>query len=56
MVVTYEEFVAADGPRLRAGLVAAYGPEVGIEAASEALAYGWEHWHRYSDPHRLPKP
>jgi DNA-directed RNA polymerase specialized sigma24 family protein len=44
--VTYEEFVADSGPRLRAGLVAAYGPEAGIEAASEALAYGWEHWER----------
>ena len=46
MNVSYEEFVAASGPRLRAGLVAAYGPETGIEAASEALAWGWEHWDR----------
>jgi RNA polymerase sigma factor (sigma-70 family) len=41
--VTFEEFVNENGSRLRAGLVAAYGPEVGIDAASEALAYGWEH-------------
>jgi RNA polymerase sigma factor (sigma-70 family) len=41
--VTFEQFVAENGSRLRAGLVAAYGPEVGIDAASEALAYGWEH-------------
>jgi DNA-directed RNA polymerase specialized sigma24 family protein len=27
-------------------LVAAYGPEVGADAAAEALAYGWEHWSR----------
>lgn len=44
--VTYEEFVQRDGPRLRAGLVAAYGPEVGADAAAEALAYGFEHWSR----------
>lgn len=46
MVVRYEDFVADSGPRLRAGLVAAYGPEAGIEAASDALAWGWEHWDR----------
>jgi len=44
--VTYQDFVTANGARLRAALVTAYGPEVGIEAASEALAYGWEHWER----------
>lgn len=44
--VTYEEFVQRDGARLRAGLVAAYGPDVGADAAAEALAYGFEHWDR----------
>lgn len=44
--MTYEEFVRRDGARLRAGLVAAYGPEVGVEAAGDALAYGFEHWER----------
>jgi RNA polymerase sigma-70 factor (ECF subfamily) len=44
--VTYEEFVGRDGARLRAGLVAAYGPEIGADAAAEALAYGFEHWER----------
>ena len=44
--MTYEEFVRRDGVRLRAGLVAAYGPEVGADAAAEALAYGFEHWDR----------
>jgi DNA-directed RNA polymerase specialized sigma24 family protein len=44
--VTYEEFVRGDGARLRAGLVAAYGPETGADAAAEALAYGFEHWDR----------
>jgi RNA polymerase sigma factor (sigma-70 family) len=46
MGVTFEEFAATIGPRLRAGLVAAYGPDAGIDAAAEALAYGWEHWDR----------
>lgn len=46
--MTFEEFVAAHGSRLRAGLVAAYGPDGGIDASAEALAYGWEHWERVS--------
>jgi RNA polymerase sigma-70 factor (ECF subfamily) len=48
IVVTFEQFVEDDGARLRAGLVAAYGPEVGLDAAAEAMAYGWEHWDRLS--------
>ena len=47
-VVNFDEFVARDAPRLRAGLVAALGPDVGLDAASEALAYGWQHWSRVS--------
>jgi DNA-directed RNA polymerase specialized sigma24 family protein len=43
-VVRYEEFVERNGSRLRAALVAAYGPDVGADAAAEALAYGFEHW------------
>ena len=46
MDVTFTEFAAAFGPRLRAGLIAAYGPDLGVDAAAEALAYGWEHWQR----------
>lgn len=42
----FEEFATTEGIRLRAGLVAAYGPEVGVEAAADALAYAWEHWER----------
>jgi DNA-directed RNA polymerase specialized sigma24 family protein len=48
MGVTFESFVRVDGKRLTAGLVAAYGLEVGHDAASDALAYGWEHWERLS--------
>jgi RNA polymerase sigma-70 factor (ECF subfamily) len=42
----YEAFVVEAGPRLRAALVSAYGMEAGVEAASDALAYGWESWER----------
>jgi RNA polymerase sigma factor (sigma-70 family) len=42
----YDDFVLDVGPRLRSALVSAYGLEVGIEATSEALAYGWEAWDR----------
>lgn len=44
--VTFEEFASTVGIRLRAGLVAAYGPDLGLDVAAEALAYGWEHWSR----------
>lgn len=39
-------FVEESEPRLRRALTAAYGSEVGREAAAEALAYGWQHWDR----------
>lgn len=42
----FEQFVVDAGPRLRAGLIAAYGPQAGLDAAAEAFAYGWEHWDR----------
>ena len=44
--MTFEAFVEAVGPRLRASLISAYGIEAGRDAAAEALAYGWEHWDR----------
>lgn len=28
--------------------MSAYGPDVGLDAAAEALAYGFEHWQRLS--------
>lgn len=39
-------FVRQTGPGLKHALMAALGAEVGMEAASEAMAYGWEHWDR----------
>jgi RNA polymerase sigma factor (sigma-70 family) len=44
--VTFEEFAGSEGIRLRAALVAAYGAQAGLDAAAEAIAYGWEHWER----------
>jgi DNA-directed RNA polymerase specialized sigma24 family protein len=32
--------------RLRYALVAAFGPERGLEATNVALTYAWEHWER----------
>lgn len=46
--MTFQQFVEDHGARVRAGLVAAYGPEVGLDAASDAMAYGWEHWDQLS--------
>lgn len=43
---TFTAFVREVEPRLRWALVARLGPERGREATAEALAYGWEHWHR----------
>lgn len=45
----YSAFVRDGGARLRRAFIAAYGPEVGAEATSDALAYGWEHWDRISN-------
>jgi RNA polymerase sigma-70 factor (ECF subfamily) len=40
------EFVGAVEPRLRRALVAAYGSEIGRDAAADALAWAWQHWDR----------
>jgi DNA-directed RNA polymerase specialized sigma24 family protein len=42
----FEAFAAGAGRRLRTALTAHYGPEIGADAAGEALAYAWEHWGR----------
>lgn len=41
---SYEQFLAADGARLRRLLVAHYGTDVGTEVNSDMLAWAWEHW------------
>ncbi len=40
----FSTFLGDVEERLRRALIARYGPEVGREAAAEALAYAWEHW------------
>ena len=45
-VASFEDFVLRHELVLKRALVAAVGVEAGLEATSEALAYGWEHWDR----------
>ena len=45
---TFDEFYRRHEPPIRRALVAALGPTDGSEAASRALAYGFEHWDRLS--------
>lgn len=40
------ELLVGVEPRLRRALVAAYGPQAGLEATADALAWGWEHLDR----------
>ncbi|MHB1988128.1 MAG: RNA polymerase sigma factor [Acidimicrobiales bacterium] len=42
----FERFYADNEPRLRRALVARLGPELGREAALDALSFGWERWNR----------
>ena len=46
VVAEFTRFVRDHERRLRQGLIAAWGGELGREAASEALAYAWENWSR----------
>ena len=43
---TFTRFFEEAEPRLRIALGAALGQDRGRDAASEALAYGWENWDR----------
>lgn len=42
----FSTFVKEVEPKVRYALVAAYGPERGLEATAEAFAYAWQHWDR----------
>ncbi len=44
MGVSFDRFAEDAGPRLRHAFVAAYGLDVGVDAAAEAMAYAFEHW------------
>lgn len=45
----FVSFFEETEPRLRRALSAAFGAEIGREAAADALAYGWHHWDRIGD-------
>lgn len=47
-VDSFTRFVGEVEPRLRIALISSFGPDVGRDLTSEALAYGWEHWDRVS--------
>jgi DNA-directed RNA polymerase specialized sigma24 family protein len=46
--VRFEELLARVEAPVRRALVSAYGPQLGGEAAADALAYAWEHLDRIS--------
>ncbi|MGI8755862.1 MAG: RNA polymerase sigma factor [Acidimicrobiales bacterium] len=45
----FTSFCAEVEPRLRRALVAAYGPDLGSDAAADAFAWAWEHFDRVDD-------
>lgn len=45
---SFTAFVERVGRPLRQALIAAYGPDVGVDVTADALAYAWEHWDRVS--------
>jgi DNA-directed RNA polymerase specialized sigma24 family protein len=47
--VAFTEFFSEIEPVLRHALVARCGPEVGREAAADALVYAWSHWDRVGE-------
>jgi DNA-directed RNA polymerase specialized sigma24 family protein len=40
----FRSFAVLAEPRLRRALIASLGPDRGLEATAEALAYAWENW------------
>ncbi len=46
---TFEEFFERAEPLLRDALSATVGTSTGLDAAADALSYGWEHWERVRD-------
>lgn len=45
----FTSFCTEVEPRLRRALVAAYGPDLGSDAAADAFAWAWEHFDRVDD-------
>ena len=46
---SFTDFARSALVKVRAGLIAGFGPELGSEATAEAMAYAWEHWDRLRD-------
>lgn len=46
VVDSFSEWAREAEPRLRHALNASFGPQVGTEAAVDALAHAWENWDR----------
>lgn len=42
--VRFTAFVEETEPRLRRALTSLRGPDAGLDATAEALAWAWEHW------------
>jgi hypothetical protein len=49
----FESFISEVEPRLKRALIAALGVDRGLEAAAEAVSYGWQHWDRV---HQMQNP
>lgn len=45
IVDSFTEWAIEAEPRLRRALTASFGPQVGKDAAADALALAWERWH-----------
>lgn len=43
---SFADFFRSTEPRISQALIALFGPDIGRDASADALAYGWEHWHR----------
>ena len=43
---SFTEFARFVEPRLKRALVAAFGRDVGLDAAADALSYCWENWEK----------
>jgi predicted RNA polymerase sigma factor len=47
-IPSFTEWATAAEPRIRQSLTAAFGVQVGRDAAADALALAWERWDRVS--------
>lgn len=44
LIDSFTEWARLVEPRLRQALTGAFGPQLGRDAAEDALAHAWEHW------------